>query len=151
MKICCACLLILSVMVLSGCVSMSGYQEASLRHQAYTGGQMHATAAEWRTLISEFQEVIDMNPRGRSADDAQYAIASSWVWSIKTGDTEAPQQAIEAFQKLIRSILTRTMSHEHITGWDVAMPILVTITKPSRNTRLWRVAMRVLKYPTPHD
>ena len=103
MKICCACLLILALMVLSGCVSMSGYREASLRHQAYTGGQMHATAAEWRTLISEFQEVIDMNPRGRSADDAQYAIASSWVWSIKTGDTEAPQQAIEAFQKLIRS------------------------------------------------
>ena len=103
MKIWCSCLLILSLVVSSGCVSMSGYRGASLRHRAYTSGQKHATAAEWRTLISEFQEVIDMDAQGPAADDAQYAIASSWVWSIKAGDTEAPYQAIEAFQKLIRS------------------------------------------------
>ena len=103
MKICCACLLILSLIVLSGCVSMSGYQKASSRHRAYASGEVHATAAEWRTLISEFQKVIDTDVQGRSADDAQYAIASSWVWSIKAGNTEAPQRAIEAFQKLIRS------------------------------------------------
>ncbi len=103
MKIWCSCLLILSLVVSSGCVSMSGYRGASLRHRAYTSGQKHATAAEWRTLISEFQEVIDMDAQGPTADDAQYAIASSWVWSIKAGDTEAPYQAIEAFQKLIRN------------------------------------------------
>ena len=103
MKIWCSCLLILSLMVLSGCVSMSGYRKASLRHQAYTSGQRHATAAEWRALISEFQKVIDTDTQGPLADDAQYAIASSWIWSIKSGDTEAPQRAIEAFQKLVRS------------------------------------------------
>ena len=103
MKIWCSCLLILFGLILSGCVSMSSYREASLRHQAYTNGQRHATAAEWRTLISEFQEVIDRDAHGPLADDAQYAIGSSWVWSIKVGDTEAPDQAIEAFQKLIRS------------------------------------------------
>lgn len=103
MKIWCSCLLILSWMVVSGCVSMSGYRKASLRHQAYTSGQRHATAAEWRALISEFQDVIDTDTQGPLADDAQYAIASSWMWSIKAGDTEAPQQAIKAFQKLIRS------------------------------------------------
>ena len=102
MKIRCSCLLILSLVVLSGCVSMSGYRGASLRHRAYTSGQRHATADEWRRLISEFQEIIDTDAQGRLADDAQYAIASSWVWSIKAGDTEAPWQAIEAFQKLIR-------------------------------------------------
>lgn len=103
MKIWCSCLLILSLVVSAGCVSMSGYRKASLRHQAYTNEQRHTTAAEWRTLISEFQEVIDMNAQGPLADDAQYAIGSSWVWSIKVGDTEAPYQAIEAFQKLIRN------------------------------------------------
>ena len=103
MKIWRFCLLILSVMVVSGCVGMSGYREASLRHQAYTSGQRHATAAEWRALISEYQDVIDTDTQGPFADDAQYAIASSWMWSIKAGDTEAPQQAIEAFQKLVRS------------------------------------------------
>lgn len=103
MKIRCACLMILSLVILSGCVSMSGYREASLHHREYTSGQRHATAAEWRTLISEFQKVIDIDTQGPEADDAQYAIASSWVWIIKTGDTEAPDQAIEAFQQLIRT------------------------------------------------
>ena len=103
MKIWFSCLLILSLMVLFGCVSMSSYRKASLRHQAYTSGQRHATTAEWRALISEFQDVIDTDTQGPLADDAQYAIASSWIWSIKAGDTEALQQAIGAFQKLVRS------------------------------------------------
>lgn len=103
MKIWSSCLLILIWAVLSGCVSMSGYREAALRHRAYTTGQMHATAAEWRALISDFQGVIDTDAQSPSADDAQYAIASSWVWNIKAGDTEAPLQAIEAFQTLIRN------------------------------------------------
>ena len=103
MKIWGSCLLILSLMMLSGCVSMSSYRKASLRHQAYTSGQRHATATEWRALISEFQDVIDTDTQGPLADDAQYGIASSWIWSLKAGDTEAPQQAIEAFQKLVRS------------------------------------------------
>lgn len=103
MKIWCSCLLILSFAVLSGCVSMSGYRAASLRHRAYVSGERHATAAEWRALISEFQEIIDADPAGPTADDSQYAIASSWAWSITAGDVEAPKQAIVAFQKLIRN------------------------------------------------
>ena len=101
MKIWCSCLLILFLIASSGCVSMSGYREASQRHYAYASGQTHATAAKWRALVSEFQKVIDTDVQSLPADDAQYAIASSWLWNIKTGDTEAPQQAIEAFQKLI--------------------------------------------------
>ena len=30
-------------------------------------------------------------------------VASSWMWSIKVGDTEAPQQAIKALRKLIHT------------------------------------------------
>ena len=102
-KIYCACLLIVALAILSGCTSMSGYKEASLRHYAYASGEEDVTAEEWRDLITEFQKVIDTDTQGRFADNAQYAIASSWMWSIKTGDTEAPQQAIEAFQKLVRT------------------------------------------------
>lgn len=101
MKTYCSCLLVLSLIVLSGCMSMPSYKKAAQRHAAYARGQTYATAAEWRALISEFQKVIDMDPQGQMADDAQYAIGSSWVWSIKAGDTEAPWQAIEAFQELI--------------------------------------------------
>ena len=107
MKTCYSCLLGLPLIILVGCTSMSGYKQAalyeaaSLRHHAYATGTTRATPAEWRALISEFQKVIDADPNGPSADDAQYAIASSWLWSIKTGDTETPRRAIEAFKKLI--------------------------------------------------
>ena len=109
MKRYCFCLLGLALIILSGCMSMSGYnaaslyQEASLRHQAYANGTTPATATEWRTLVSEFQKVIDADTQGPSADNAQYAIASSWMWSIKAGDTEAPQQAIKALRILIHT------------------------------------------------
>ena len=101
MKMYYACLLIFSLAVVSGCMSMSGYKEASLRHHAYATRTTPVTATEWRALISEFQRVIDANPKGPSADDAQYAIASSWLWIIKTGDTETSHRAIEAFKKLV--------------------------------------------------
>ena len=109
MKTYCFCLLGLSLAILSGCMSTSGYREislyeaASLRHHAYTTGTTPATTKEWRALISEFQKVIDADVQGPSADDAQYAIASSWMWSIRIGDTEGPQQAIKALRKLIHT------------------------------------------------
>lgn len=98
---CSCCLLVLSLIVLSGCMSMPNYKEAAERHSAYASGQTYATAAEWRALIPEFQKIIDTDPQGQMADDAQYAIGSSWVWCIKTGDTQAPWLAIQAFQELI--------------------------------------------------
>ena len=97
-----SCLLILTLVVLwAGCGSKSSYREASMQHYAYASGETPATLAEWHTLIAEFENIIRADDRSASADDAQYAIASCWVWCIKAGDTEAPQQAIEAFQKLI--------------------------------------------------
>lgn len=101
MKTYCSCLLVLSLIVLSGCMSTPNYKEAAQRHSAYTSGQTYATAAEWRALIPEFQKIIDTDPQGQMADDAQYAVGSSWVWCIKTGDTQAPWLAIQAFQELI--------------------------------------------------
>ena len=109
MKTCCSCLIGLSLTILAGCMSMSGYKEVSLyeeasrRHHAYATATTPATDTEWRALVSEFQKVIDADVQGPSADDAQYAIASSWMWSIKAGNTEAPQQAIKALRKLIHT------------------------------------------------
>lgn len=98
------CLLILALVVLwSGCVRVSNYREASRRHYAYASGETPATLVEWRALVSDFENVIRADAQGTSAADAQYAIGSCWVWCIKTGDTEAPQQAIAAFQKLIHT------------------------------------------------
>ncbi len=103
MKLSCSCLLTVCLVVLSSCMSMSGYKEASLRHYAYASGKKEATVAEWHALVAEFQEVIDTDTQGPFADDAQYAIASSWMWSIKHGDTEAPHRAIDALHELVHT------------------------------------------------
>ena len=103
MKISCSCLLVICLLVLSGCMSMSGYKRAALHHYTYASGEKEATAAEWRALVPEFQSVIDTDPHGPFADDAQYAIASSWMWSLKNGDAEAPQRVIQALQALVRT------------------------------------------------
>ena len=109
MKTCCSCLLGLSLAILAGCMSLSGYkqvslyEEASLRHHAYATATTPATVKEWRALVSEFQKVINADPKGPSADDAQYGIASSWMWSLRVGDAEAPQHAIKALRKLIHT------------------------------------------------
>lgn len=103
MKMCYSCLLILFAVVLSGCVSTSAYKQASERHRAYAIGQTYATADEWHALVSEFQSIIDKDPQGPLADNAQYAIASSWVWNVRAGNTKASQQAIKALQKLIHT------------------------------------------------
>lgn len=103
MKIYSLCLPIVFLAVLAGCTSMSGYKEVSLHHHAYASGEKEATTAEWRALVPEFQKVIDTDPQGPFADDSQYAIASSWMWSIKNGDPEAPQHAIKALQELVHT------------------------------------------------
>lgn len=84
-----------------GCSTITSYNELSDRHYEYTSGDKRATVGDWHTLISEFENLIRSDVEGVSADDVQYAIASCWLWCIKAGDPEAPQQAISAFRRLI--------------------------------------------------
>ncbi len=95
--------ILLLAVISSGCATMSmpTYNELADRHYDYTSGEKQATLDEWHTLIMELENVIRMDAESASADDAQYAIASSWVWCIKAGDSEAPQRAIAAFRRLI--------------------------------------------------
>ena len=99
------CFILLTILLLavlsSGCTTMSSYNELAIQHSEYTSGEKNVTLDEWHTLISEFENIIRMDAESASADDAQYAIASSWVWCIKLGDAEAPQRAIAAFRRLI--------------------------------------------------
>ncbi|MDE0317013.1 MAG: N-acetylmuramoyl-L-alanine amidase [Candidatus Poribacteria bacterium] len=102
MKPCYVWIVILLLAVISsGCTTMPTYNELADRHYNYTSGEKNATLDEWHGLISEFENVIRRDAGSESADDAQYAIASCWVWCIKAGDSEAPQSAIAAFRRLI--------------------------------------------------
>ncbi len=93
--------ILLLAVISSGCTTMLTYNELADRHYDYTSGEKQATLDEWHGLISEFENVIRTDAESESAGDAQYAIASSWVWCIKAGDSEAPQRAIASFRRLI--------------------------------------------------
>lgn len=102
MKLCSVKIAIIFLAIFtSGCATISGYNELVDRHHDYTSGEKHATLDDWHGLISELENVIRMNAESETADDAQFAIASSWVWCVKAGDSEAPQRAIAAFRRLI--------------------------------------------------
>ncbi len=93
--------ILLFASIYSGCSTITSYNELSERHYEYTSGDKRATVGDWRALISEFENINRSNIEGVSADEVQYAIASCWLWCIKAGDPEAPQQAISAFRRLI--------------------------------------------------
>ena len=93
-------ILIFSVL-LTGCATTTSYNELANRHYDYSSGEKEATLEEWHTLITELKHYIRADSESETADETQYAIASSWVWCIKAGDSEAPQHAISAFRRLI--------------------------------------------------
>ncbi len=102
MKLCSVWIPALLIVILwTGCAGMLSYEEIAERHHNYTSGEKNATLDEWHTLIKEFQNILRTDENSELADDIQFAIASSWVWCIKAGDTQAPQQAISAFRRLI--------------------------------------------------
>lgn len=87
--------------IFAGCATITSYNELANRHYDYTSGETQPTLDEWHKLISEFENVIRTDTESATKDKVQYAIASSWLWCIKVGDPEAPNQAISAFRRLI--------------------------------------------------
>ena len=95
------CMVTLLILGFLGCVSMPKYNQLVEKHYSYTSGEEQTTLDEWYSLISDFEKLLKEDAQTESADDVQFAIASSWVWCIKSGDSKAPQKAISAFRKLI--------------------------------------------------
>lgn len=93
--------IILFTVLLTGCATTTSYNDLTDRHYDYTSGEKQVTLEEWHTLITALEQYIRSDSESQTADETQYAIASSWVWCIKAGDSEAPQRAISAFRKLI--------------------------------------------------
>lgn len=95
------CMVFLLILCFTGCVSIPKHNQLLDKHYAYTSGEEHTTLDEWYALISDFEELLQADANNETADDVQFAIASSWIWCIKSGDSEAPQKAISAFRRLI--------------------------------------------------
>ena len=88
------------------------YNAASTRHYQLAHDEVEVMAEEWISLIGEFQRVINADPQGKWADDAQYAITSCWMWMAQnigshdrdeTGPTEATptERAIDSLKTLL--------------------------------------------------
>ena len=83
--------------------SLALYTAASARHYQLVRGQIPALDQEWLSLIGEFQRVIEADLKGEQADDAQYAIASCWLWLGENTEQPPTDQAIDAFKKLLQN------------------------------------------------
>ncbi len=78
------------------------YRAAAAKHYQLAQGEIPSTEAEWDSLIEEFQGVIDADAGGEWADDAQYAIASCWLWLGQGDEQPALDNAIAALKKLVQ-------------------------------------------------
>ena len=76
------------------------YSAASTKHYQLARGEILSTEVEWVSLIEEFQRTIDAEAEGEWADDAQYAIASCWLWLGQSNEQPAVDNAIDALNKL---------------------------------------------------
>lgn len=80
----------------------AAFYAASNKHHRMAYGQVPAADQGWLSLIDEFQHIIDVETKGEWADDAQYAIASCWMWLGQHADLSPMERAIDAFQKLLQ-------------------------------------------------
>ena len=78
------------------------YRAAAAKHYQLAHGEIPSSDAEWDSLIEQFQGVIDADAEGEWADDAQYAIASCWLWLGQGDKQPALDNAIAALKKLVQ-------------------------------------------------
>ena len=78
------------------------YSAAAAKHYQLAHGEIPYSEAEWKSLVGEFQGAIDANAEGEWADDAQYAIASCWLWLGQRNEQPALDNAITALTTLLQ-------------------------------------------------
>ena len=78
------------------------YRAAAAKHYQLAHGEIPSTEAEWKSLIEEFQSIIDTDAEGEWADDAQFAIASCWLWLGQRNEQPALDSAIAALTTLLQ-------------------------------------------------
>lgn len=101
MRSCFIYMVVLVFIISVGCTTIPSYNHLADRHYDYTSGEKEATLDDWYALISELETFVRTDANSATADVAQYAIGSSWIWCIQAGDSEAPKHAISAFRSLI--------------------------------------------------
>ena len=111
----CVCSIVLFASLLFSCArsispSASAYYAASARHHQLAQGEIPATDREWLSLIEELQRVINADAKGKWADNAQYAIASCWMWLAQNRSdarldsaNTSTEHAIDAFKNLLNT------------------------------------------------
>ena len=78
------------------------YRAAAAKHYRLAHSEIPSTEAAWNALIADFQRAIDVDAEGEWADDAQYAIASCWLWLGQGSKQSVLENAITALRKLLQ-------------------------------------------------
>ena len=78
------------------------YRAAAAKHYQLANGEIPSAETEWDSLIEEFDGIINADTEGEWADDAQYAIASCWLWLGQRNKQPALDNAITALKQLLQ-------------------------------------------------
>ena len=113
------------------------YRAAAAKHYQLAHGEIPSTNAEWDSLIEEFDSVIEADTEGEWADDAQYAVASCWLWLGQRNEQPALENAITALTTLLQGYPNSPHAaeahywlgdcHDRLGGYGKAVPHYQTI------------------------
>ena len=78
------------------------YRAAAAKHYQLANGEIPSAETEWDSLIEEFDGIINADTEGEWADDAQYAIASCWLWLAQRNKQPALDNALTALKQLLQ-------------------------------------------------
>ena len=128
------------------------YRAAAAKHYQLAHGEIPSTEAEWDALIEEFDGVIDADVDGEWADDAQYAIASCWLWLGQRNEQPALDNAITALTTTdSKTIPIHHTQRRHITGWGIATIGFEITAKQYPTIKRSSVAIPTTQSPTRHS
>ena len=113
------------------------YSAAAAKHYQFAHGEIASTEAEWEALIEEFQRAINTDTEGEWADDAQYAIASCWLWLGQWDEQPALDNAIGALTTLLQEYPDSLYAaeayywlgdcHDRLQNYGIAVPHYQTV------------------------
>jgi len=77
------------------------YNDAESMYNEILDGQIESSQKNWGEVIEQFSQIVDNYPRSKVADEAQYNLGMSYIWSTDLLK-DSSQKAIETFDQIIK-------------------------------------------------
>lgn len=96
---------------LSECEIEDLYNNSESMYNDILDGQIESSQKNWGKVIRQFSQIVDDYPRSKVAEEAQYNLGMSYIWSnglLK----DSSQEAIKTFDRIIKNTPTSDFAVE---------------------------------------